>query len=111
MTRPWPQRAHDDPGLQPERTALAWARTLLSLVAASALLLRWIPQHGAAIALPLGAAAVLALGIWLRQGLRYQRGARGIAEDAPAADPLEVAAVGGAVVVLGALSLLAVLLA
>ncbi|WP_144790101.1 DUF202 domain-containing protein [Kocuria palustris] len=100
---------HDDPGLQPERTSLSWARTLLSLVAASALLLRWLPQHGWAIALPLAAAAVLALAIWLRQGRRYRRGARGIAGESAAPDPLEVLGVGGAVVVLGALSLATVL--
>ena len=102
---------HDDPGLQPERTSLAWGRTLLALVVAAALLLRWLPHHGLAAALPLAAAAVLALGIWLRQGLRYRRGARSVALESSAPDPLEILAISAAVVVLGALSLLTILLA
>lgn len=102
---------HDDPGLQPERTSLAWGRTLLALVVAAALLLRWLPPHGLAAVLPLTAAAVLALGIWLRQGLRYRRGARSVALESSAPDPLEILAISAAVVVLGALSLLTILLA
>ncbi|MER6927939.1 DUF202 domain-containing protein [Kocuria palustris] len=102
---------HDDPGLQPERTSLAWGRTLLALVVAAALLLRWLPPHGLAAVLPLAAAAVLALGIWLRQGLRYRRGARSVALESSAPDPLEILAISAAVVVLGALSLLTILLA
>lgn len=39
-------RPHGDPGLQPERTVLAWGRTTLTLVTASAIFLRWIPEHG-----------------------------------------------------------------
>jgi Cu2+-exporting ATPase len=35
-----------DPGLQPERTALAWGRTVLTLIAASAVCLRWLPDQG-----------------------------------------------------------------
>lgn len=101
---------HDDPGLQPERTSLAWGRTLLALVVAAALLLRWLPHHGLAPVLPLAAAAVLALGIWLRQGLRYRRGARSVALESSAPDPLEILAISAAVVVLGALSLLTILL-
>lgn len=101
---------HDDPGLQPERTSLAWDRTLLALVVAAALLLRWLPHHGLAAVLPLAAAAVLALGIWLRQGLRYRRGARSVALESSAPDPLEILAISAAVVVLGALSLLTILL-
>jgi len=61
--------------------------------------------------LPLVAAAVLALGIWLRQGLRYRRGARSVALESSAPDPLEILAISAAVVVLGALSLLTILLA
>ena len=103
------QTPHDDPGPQPERTSLAWGRTLLALVVAAALLLRWLPHHGLAAVLPLAAAAVLALGLWLRQGLRYRRGARSVALESSAPDPLEIMAISAAVVVLGALSLLTIL--
>ncbi len=61
---------HDDPGLQPERTSLAWGRTLLALVVAAALLLRWLPPHGLAAVLPRAQAAGVGRGSWLRQGVR-----------------------------------------
>ncbi|MDN5791000.1 MAG: DUF202 domain-containing protein [Micrococcales bacterium] len=38
--------AREDPGLQPERTELAWQRTMLSLLAASLLLIRWVDSFG-----------------------------------------------------------------
>jgi uncharacterized membrane protein YidH (DUF202 family) len=40
----WHRR--DDPGLQPERTELAWQRTMISFVAAALLLTRWAGQLG-----------------------------------------------------------------
>lgn len=38
--------AREDPGLQPERTDLAWRRTMLNLLAASLLLIRWVDSLG-----------------------------------------------------------------
>lgn len=40
----WHRR--DDPGLQPERTELAWQRTMISFVAAALLLTRWAGHLG-----------------------------------------------------------------
>jgi len=57
-------RAVGDPGAANERTALAWQRTALALVAAAAVMARltW-SSLGLAAFVPLGAA--LALGLWV----------------------------------------------
>ncbi|MBF7141194.1 MULTISPECIES: DUF202 domain-containing protein [Pseudomonas] len=102
-------RPHADVGLQPERTWLAWRRTLLSLVGASLLFLRWVPHHGAFAFVLVGVALAAALGIGARQQRRYHQGIAAINSGAPAAPILEVFALALACAVLGLLGLYAVL--
>lgn len=61
-----------DPGLQPERTVLAWRRTALGLIANAVLLLASGVQ-GSDVRLGLGiVVAVIALGCWAAAGAAYR---------------------------------------
>lgn len=76
-----------DPGLQAERTALAWSRTALAILANGLLALRagWVSQQASitalALALLLAAAATVAYGVWRRRELLNS--ARPVAPRAP----------------------------
>lgn len=100
---------HDDPGLQPERTELAWRRTALSLVVAATIFLRWMPHHGW-IAGPLVAASTItALAITSSHKRRLHRATHGIIRGVTIPDLASTAALAAAVVVLAALGILIVL--
>jgi uncharacterized membrane protein YidH (DUF202 family) len=113
MARPDQDRnaraAHEDPGLQPERTILAWARTVLALITAAAICLRWVTHHGMFVltlfAMAVGTGAV----IYLSQRARYARSCRGITEETVAADAAGVLGLATATAVLGVLGLYVVL--
>ncbi|WP_445442745.1 DUF202 domain-containing protein [Clavibacter sp. km1a] len=63
-----------DPGLQPERTALAWRRTALALVVGSLLGLRVLPQLLGSAGLVVAAAGVVAaLAVLAAAHGRYRR--------------------------------------
>ncbi|MBF4621697.1 DUF202 domain-containing protein [Clavibacter sp. VKM Ac-2542] len=84
-----------DPGLQPERTALAWRRTALALVAGSLLGLRVLPTLLGAAGLVVAAAGVIAaLAVLTTAHLRYRRVHRILTS--ASADPATTALPGGA---------------
>lgn len=73
--------AHQDPGVQPERTALSWTRTALLLVVVSGLMLRWAPYYGTAVLTLFGAALAVGAAIWFTQRRRITHSTRGIADE------------------------------
>jgi uncharacterized membrane protein YfcA len=93
---------HEDPGLQPERTTLAWGRTMMALATVSAIFLRWLPQHGLPILLLFAVSAGAAGTIYLTQRRRYSASARGITREYVDADTSAVLWTAFAGVALGA---------
>jgi uncharacterized membrane protein YidH (DUF202 family) len=101
---------HDDPGLQPERTLLAWRRTLLTLIVACTLFLRWIPHFGVIALLPITATLMASLLIQIGLNARYRKSSRGLKNERIPPPIREVAAMGATVVVLSLLGIGAVVL-
>ncbi|WP_427008724.1 DUF202 domain-containing protein [Pseudarthrobacter sp. H2] len=100
---------HEDPGLQPERTTLAWGRTMMALVSVSAIFLRWLPHHGLPILLLVAISAAAAGAIYLTQRRRYSSSSRGIAQECFEADASAVLWTAFAGVALGGLGIVVVL--
>lgn len=72
---------HDDPGLQPERTTLAWYRTALASSVVALLLLRALARAGPVL---LGLAVLswaLALGAYICASTTHRRRVRGIRDE------------------------------
>lgn len=101
--------AHGDPGLQPERTTLAWGRTMLALVTVSAIFLRWLPHHGFPILLLFAVSAGAAAAIYLTQRRRYSTSSHGISVERAIADIRAVFWMAVAGMALGALGITMVL--
>lgn len=96
-----PVRPHSDLGLQPERTSLAWQRTVLALLVVSAMLFRWIGRYGV-IVLPAAAVLMmLATAIFLTQRRRYLRFSAGLRAERLTANVGSVVAVTAAVLICG----------
>ncbi|MGY1815847.1 DUF202 domain-containing protein, partial [Blastococcus sp. SYSU D00820] len=75
MTGAWPAR---DPGLQPERTALAWRRTALAVGAGAAVAARLTAPALGALAVVLGVlGGSAAAALWFLAGRRYAVGRPG----------------------------------
>ena len=100
---------HGDFGLQPERTALAWSRTTLSMVVAATIFLRWMPHHGAFAGTLVIAALVSAIAINITRRRRLERAIIGINPEAMAPDFVSTAALAGSVVILAVLGIFTVL--
>lgn len=96
---------HQDPGLQPERTTLSWARTLLLLVTVAGFSLRWLQHHGVFVMTVFVAALTTSLLLYFGQQRRYQRASRGIAAERLHADVAGVLGLTVAAIVLGLLGL------
>jgi uncharacterized membrane protein YidH (DUF202 family) len=100
---------HDDPGLQPERTLLAWRRTLLTLIVVCTIFLRWIPHFGLITLVPVILSLIASLLIQIALNARYRKSARGLKDEHVPAPLREVVVLGGTVIVLSVVGIYAVL--
>ncbi|WP_307053295.1 DUF202 domain-containing protein [Arthrobacter bambusae] len=100
---------HKDPGLQPERTDLAWRRTGMSLLAAAAVFLRWMPHHGWFVGTLILAAVAVACAINLTHRRRFRRAAYGISRGNMPPDTVSTAVVAASVGILALLGIYTVL--
>lgn len=83
-----PHTAADvDPGLQPERTAMAWSRTALACCVASAITLRWLPFYGVGVLIMPALTLIAAVAISLTQQRRIRTAVTGIHREGLALDP------------------------
>ncbi len=94
-----------DVGLAAERTDLSWGRTLLAVLAASSLFLKWLPHFGVLSAVPIAAGVATALGLARLRHRRRDEVVRGVGSAAE-----EVCALTALVIVVGVVALILVLL-
>lgn len=102
-------RLHDDPGLQPERTSLAWTRTVVAMLVASAVLLRWSGVYGPAVLGIAGVLFVLAIVVVSTQRRRYIAASYGLSRGAVGANVVAVVALTSSLLLLGIAGLVFVL--
>jgi uncharacterized membrane protein YidH (DUF202 family) len=100
---------HDDPGLQPERTLLAWRRTLMTLLVVCTIFLRWIPHFGLIALLPIIVSLAACLLIQIALNARYRKSAKGLKTERIPPPMREVVVLGATVMVLSVVGIYAVL--
>ena len=100
---------HDDPGLQPERTLLAWRRTLMTLLVVCTIFLRWIPHFGLIALLPVTLSLVAGILIQIGLNARYRKSERGMRQERIPPPLREVVVLGSTVIVLSAVGICAVI--
>lgn len=109
MARATRWHAREDPGLQPERTELAWQRTMLSFLAATLLLMRWVDRFGGLVVAMLSITCLAAAYVLVRTRRRTDLIAPTF-PDRPAEVALEeVFVITGVTLLLGALGIWVVL--
>jgi uncharacterized membrane protein YidH (DUF202 family) len=109
MSHPGPvSLGHDDPGLQPERTLLAWRRTLMTLLVVCTIFLRWIPHFGLIALLPIIVSLIACLLIQIALNARYRKSAKGLKQERIPAPLREVLVLGATVMVLSVVGIYAV---
>ncbi len=99
---------HEDPGLQPERTLLAWRRTLMTLLVVCTIFLRWIPHFGLIALLPVIVSLVAGILIQIGLNARYRKSAKGLKQERIPAPLREVVVLGGTVIVLSVVGIYSV---
>jgi uncharacterized membrane protein YidH (DUF202 family) len=96
-----------DPGLQPERTLLAWRRTCLGVAVGVTALVRFSLVDNTATSLGLGLIGLATIGgAWVATGARYRRTHQSLVGGAGLAGGGAVSATAGAMTVLIVLALL-----
>ncbi|MGP6173189.1 DUF202 domain-containing protein [Corynebacterium sp. A21] len=101
---------HQDPGLQPERTDMAWTRTALAYALCAAVLLRWAWVLGPMVLLLVLGLLAVSLTVALTQDRRYRRLVHSIVAEQAPANLGGVLLMSGALVLFGISAIVLVLL-
>ena len=96
-----PEPLHEDPGLQPERTALSWNRTALAGLVCAATMLRWANFYPGIVVVLALVLIVLGVLIVVTNGRRYRQSATSLAQERQGPEIFGVGLVTSALVIIG----------